>query len=552
MARLKMKLNAYICVSILGHIKSRILFYSVFIFLFAACEKFLHEEKISIGKITNYEQLKVAAGGVYGILKKTFFGDRFYFYNANLKGDDLGPFTGGHYASYYKNYNCAGSNMIYSFSDEIYYLYKLMYQAIASANNIICQYDLATLKDLPTKEILGEMYLIRAYCYFKLTRTYGQVPLIDNIDIDYNVPRPSFTEIYEFIENDLKTAMRLLPENNASARIPFVTPHRGSAKAILAEVYLSWAGYPCSDESKYTLAAKEAGETIDSSTYFGLGLVNDFAYLWDKPHFYNCESVFSLYTTNVETADLLEVWGNIYSGWYGNSVSSNFSWYLDPGLNVETFFYRTEINFFNMFPSGYRKDITFYTTIYVPQDEALADTGYVHIDITGTCDRIAYRKFYYDATIRDINQTWEGGTSVIERNFFIGTTRAYLFRYAHTLLTYAEAIARSEQPDEKAYECVNEIRRRAHHLDLYTVSVYDLQSGLSPETFADSVVWERAWELAGEPEGRWFDLVRLEMVEDLPNLRNPGEGEPPSAFDKSEYFFPIHTRDQNLDPNLSE
>jgi hypothetical protein len=77
-----------------------------------------------------------------------------------------------------------------------------------------------------------------------------------------------------------------------------------------------------------------------------------------------------------------------------------------------------------------------------------------------------------------------------------------------------------------------------------------LPIGLSAEAFADSVVWERAWELCGEPEGRWFDLVRLEMVENLPKLRYSDEVDPPITFDKSAYFFSIPTSDTILNHNL--
>ncbi len=517
-----------------------------------SCEDLLHEEEISIGEIQNYDQLLLASGGVYGVLAESFFGGygRYCFYNANLKGDDLRAFPGGNYASYY-NSSCVPQST-FSYSSEIYYLWKSMYQTIASANNILVQYDLSALHDKATKELLGEIYFIRAYCYFKLTRVYGQIPLIDNIDISYNTPKPTFKQIYEFIEHDLKTAMQLLPENNILARKPFVTPNRGSAKAVLAEVYLSWAGYPCRDRTKYELATKEAGETIDSAQYFGIALLDDFSWLWDKEHFFNAESVFSIFTTSPENSTLLETWANIYCGWYNNSASFNYTLYLNPNLKIETFFYSSEINFFNTYPPGYRKEITFYTNIYVPiiyPIDPEIDTGYFHITTISSCDRVAYRKFYYDAVMKDIDQYY-GDNNFLTRNFYIGTTRAYLFRYAHTLLTYAEASARAGVPNQKSYECINMIRRRAHNVDIYSPSVYDLQSGLSPEVFADSVVWERAWELAGEPEGRWFDLVRLEMVEDLPNLRHPQEGSPPESFDKSAYFFPPLAEDTKLNPNL--
>jgi hypothetical protein len=98
------------------------------------------------------------------------------------------------------------------------------------------------------------------------------------------------------------------------------------------------------------------------------------------------------------------------------------------------------------------------------------------------------------------------------------------------------------------------IRRRANHLDIHTPSAFDLQQGMSPETFADSVILERAWELAGEPEGRWFDLVRLEMVEDLPQLRNTTTGDFPdnNIITKKDYYFPIPKEDIILNPALGD
>ena len=517
----------------------------------------MHEENTSIGEITNYDQLLLATGGVYGMLSESFFGDRYNYYPANIKGDDLTGYQGSYY-TYYYDIVCSPFPRDYTYSDatdEIHILWKKMYQTIASANNIICQFDVSTLEDGAVSELLGENYLIRAFCYFRLTRTYGQIPLIVNIDIDYSIPKPLFKEIYELIESDLKTAKKLLPENNSSARVPFVTPHKGTAKALLSELYLSWAGYPCRDETKYALAAKEAGEVIDSADYFGFSLMDDFADLWDESHYLNSESVLTLYNGNSALSGVEEAWSNIYSGWYGNSASNG--WYINPGLNIETFFYATEINFFNNFPSDYRKEITFYTDIYVPNfpyiTDANPDTGYIHIDTVGACDRVAYRKFYYDATLKEITHVFEGATTGTVRDFFIGSTKAYLFRYAHTLLTFAEASARSGLLSPKAYECINQIRRRAHQFDLYTTSVYDLQPGLSPEAFADSVVWERAWELAGEPEGRWFDLIRLEMVEDLPVLRDPDEGGPPSyPVTKDDYFFTIPEGEQYLNPDIAE
>ncbi len=528
----------------------RITIIFLLLLLAVGCEKILHTEDTSIGEIEDYDGLLSAAGGVYGKLTKTV--REITFYKVNLKGDDLN-FYDPNYEEYYTNEpHCAEDRVI---SMETAYTWRRLYQVIASANNILCQFEPDSTNGGPINEVLGEIYLIRAYCYFRLTRTYGRIPLVVNTDISYTLPKPSFGEIYEFIEGDLKTAGNLLPENNNSARIPYVTPHRGVAKAILAELYLNWAGYPVKDISKYTLAAREAGGVIDNAEFYGFGLMDDFADLWDRAHLYNTESVLTIFGADPASSTILDEVNIAYTGLaYSDQSFCNRSTIMEtPDLPcVWLWFYAAEINFFNNYPRGYRKEVTFLTNIYVPDEYPYypqIDTGYFHINTVSTCSRIAYRKFFYDPFVADTMQ--------FDRSkyfsLYFGDQKVYLFRFTHTMLTYAEAMARSGQLNGQAYECVNRIRRRARQLDLYSPSAYDLPQGLSPEAFADSVVWERAWELCGEPEGRWFDLVRLEKVEDLPQLRHPEEGGPPyTAITKSYYFFSIPAGDQNLNPNLGD
>ncbi len=516
----------------------KILLFTLMVLFFTNCQKILHPEDISIGKIQNYNQLVSATNGLYGALANAISDNNFY--TPNLKGDDL---TAGNpdYDSYYiQNANCfqATNYSFYSAS----YNWASFYSAIVSANNILKQYNLAQLKDKLTKQALGEIYLIRAYCYFRLTRVYGQIPIIKNIDISYTSTKATYTEMYSFIENDLKLAMGLLPVNNSSARVPYITVHRGTAKAILAELYLNWGGYPIKDISKYGLAAKEAGESIDSASYFGFGLLNDFANVWDSSHIMNSESVFSVYFAKLANLSINVSVSHIpYSGL--NCLGLLQTSANSP--NMALFYFTSEVNFFNNYPPGYRKEITFFKTIYVPNNGGGTKTGYLHIDKVSTCNRIEYRKFYYQC-----NEDKNASTTNV--CWLEGIPRVYIFRFAQTMLTYAEGIARSGQPDAKAYDCINQIRRRAHQLDLNSPSAFDLSPGLSPSAFADSVVQERACELSGEPEGRWFDLVRLEMVEDLPKIRNPKEGGPPSVFDKSVYFSPIPATDTILNPNMEK
>jgi len=516
----------------------------IWIFSICSCENLFHPEEISIGDIKNYNELITATGGVYGKLAAAF--TESYVYMVNLKGDDINN-NAPNYNGYYGTYEYCWEERYYD--EKTYTTWELFYSTVASINNILVQFEQKANLDKPTREVLGEIYFLRAYCYFRLTRTYGEIPFIENNDISYTIAKSSYTRVYEFIEQDLLQAMKLLPSNNTSSRIPYETPHRGTAKILLTEVYLSWAGYPVKDFSMYTFAAREAEEVIDSSGYFGFELMQDFANLWDKDHLYNSEIAFALYYMSPSQTQETGLLNTTYGG-RSYEYSNEQCFMTDPEspfLCLVSFC--AEVNFYNLFPSNYRKNLTFFSTIYVPSEYYPLDTGYIHIEFVNPCNRIGYRKFLYDPYKIPVNQFYETDDSSF---FYFGNPRIYIFRFAQTLLTYAEAAARSGRLNEKAYECVNMIRRRANNVDIHSPSVYDLQPGLSPEAFADSVVWERAWELAGEPEGRWFDLVRLEMVEDLPNLRHPQEGGPPETFDKSAYFFPVPEGDIDLNPNLGE
>jgi hypothetical protein len=528
------------------------------VLLNSSCEKLLHTEEFSIGKIESYEHLITASQGVYGC-----FNDLMNYegtYRPNLNGDDLSHQHQGLFSYYGKS--CSQNSYFDPGTDQVW---QKAFKTIASINNILNQFNADEEQNERITNILGELYLIRGYCYFRLTRTFGQIPLISNININFNLEKSSFEAIYHFIESDLKMAMNLLPESNFSARIPYVTPHRGTAKAILAEVYLNWAGYPCNNYQKYELSAKEAGETIDRAGFFGFNLVEDFSLLWDSSNQDIDEGVFCVYLPEYVWffKNSSQLGSNHFSYlYYGmgekyscNLFSTKAPFLLGPNsLDISINYFSSELNFFNNYPSSYRKGITFFTTIYVPPEFKTSrpelDTGYININTLDKCDRVGYRKFYFNPVTIDFKDL--DNTFPIFGLYYIydGNLKIYLFRYAQTLLTYAEATARSGQLNSKAYECLNQVRRRAHHLDLYTPSNFDLQPGLSPETFTDSVIWERAWELCGEPEGRWFDLVRLEMVEELPDLRYKQEGGPPDIFDKSVYFFPIPAKDTLLNPGL--
>jgi hypothetical protein len=183
-----------------------------------------------------------------------------------------------------------------------------------------------------------------------------------------------------------------------------------------------------------------------------------------------------------------------------------------------------ELRFFEEFPAGPRKNVTFRTEFglgatKIPWQQSLTKHPY-------------YQKWYIKGNVL---------TSTI-------SLPSVMMRYAHVLTIYAEAKARSETgPDQLAYDALNQVRLRGWVAGTKPLSPAD---GLSAEQFADEVVQERAWEFACE-RTRWFDLVRLEKVEWANARKDPNDLQPIRAITKDDYWLPLPYTDTSINPNLN-
>ena len=356
----------------------------------------------------------------------------------------------------YRNLNALNAN---DSDQSILAVWKIMYQSIANANVIIG--NLGNAVNIPEENlnaIEGQAKFIRAFCYFYLVRWFGEVQLTDyenQTDIE-NLPQSSVAEVYASIIENLKDAEEKLPVRFDEKG----KPTKGAAKALLAKVYLTMAGWPLEETSNYALARDKAKEVMDLKIY---SLEGNFADLWmQKNRLSNTEFIFAFYgsienngasSSHMHTAS--RHWGNDENGW-GD--------------------FHSETRFFNAFPDGPRKDASF-TTVFA-DGKTFEDAGVEP----------------YIAKYRDAGQTVGDG----------GEGFNVLLRYADMLLVYAEAANMAEGgPSQMALDAVNEVRLRA--------GLDKLEPGLSQTDFDKAVIAERNWELAFEMN-RWFDLVRKKMV----------------------------------------
>ncbi|HJT73363.1 MAG TPA: RagB/SusD family nutrient uptake outer membrane protein, partial [Chitinophaga sp.] len=223
------------------------------------------------------------------------------------------------------------------------------YKTIQSTTNIINNYG--QVKDGTTatiNAIVGEASFLRALSYYWLTRLWGDVPIIpsENYSPDYlTLKKSSPADVYKLIEADLARAEEMVPNTKRDPG----RPNKGSVKALLADVYLTEAGWPLKDQSKYALAAAKAKEVIDNKSTYNFDLYQDgFLKIFAGG---TKEDVFTLFTRGQ--------WST-YNSFYGlSTMPENEGGWSD-------FF--SELNFFNDFPAGSRKDATFSTQFVVNGD----------------------------------------------------------------------------------------------------------------------------------------------------------------------------------------
>ncbi|MBX2922845.1 MAG: RagB/SusD family nutrient uptake outer membrane protein [Chitinophagaceae bacterium] len=385
-----------------------------------------------------------------------------------------------------------------SFNARSVALWNGCYKTIQSSNNIINNYATTAGNEDNIKQIVGEAYFLRAFSYYYLVRFWGKIPIITtevySPDL-LTVARNEITDVYKLIEEDLNKAKDMIGNTKlSSGRI-----NKGTVLAYLADVCLTQTGWPVKNSAKAAEAAGYAKQVMDNKATYGFdlyqgGFLKMFA--GGTP-----EEVFALQTDGNVTE-------NLFYGQSGQPVDID-------GWND----FQSEINFFIDFPAGERKDATFLTSV----EKNGQTIQWQNFELKHPY----YKKFW----IQDGNAyTYHSKNPII------------LMRYAEVLLIYAEAQARSANPDASAYNAINAVRQRA--------GLGNLTAGLNSDDFIKAVIQERAWEFAAEWH-RWFDIVRAEIVQEANANRHANEisliGNP---GDQSKWLLPIPAGDASINPNL--
>lgn len=164
-------------------------------------------------------------------------------------------------------------------------LYRMPYEAINRANLAIERLpglaDRQIVSENKKNELIGQAYFFRALSYFYLVKEFGckdgeaedgangGVPLVLEVystadPVTVEKPRAPIADVYKQIEADLLEAIKVLPNKtfyNNGSRIT-----KPAAQALLASVYLQWAGYPVQNTAMYAEAAKMAEAVINGGS----------------------------------------------------------------------------------------------------------------------------------------------------------------------------------------------------------------------------------------------------------------------------------------------
>jgi starch-binding outer membrane protein, SusD/RagB family len=373
--------------------------------------------------------------------------------------------------------------------------------AIYQANNVLANYDHVNTTDDVKHQAAGQAYFLRAWGYYNLVRTFGPVPVIlAPQTADYRPQRDSVSKVYEAIVSDLQMAKSWLP---ASFDGQPGKANQFAARALLADVYLTMAGWPLNQTQYYALSALEADTVITKGSY---NLSTPYA---------------QVFTTNNSPESIFALQFNVGGGLPQRSYGASSVPLDESALNGDGGWddYYPEINFYLNAPVCSRTDATFYTTLKILQPDKKT---YKLVPWNGGthANHPYYKKFRAGLNGDGVKET---DTSILAIN--PSTNKDLdIIRYPMVLLDYAEASAMSGGgPTGDGYAAINQVRNRA--------GLPPLTGGLTQQAFRDSVVHERAYEFAGEFGIRWFDIVRLQLLPQVIAARaaSPLENEIPGS-----------------------
>jgi hypothetical protein len=380
---------------------------------------------------------------------------------------------------------------------------------IARANKLICNIDSVTDNTLTTDEqerYRAESKIFRAMVYFDMVRLWGDLPLIiteagditsetiGEVYPEYFPEQSSELEIYQQIEKDLLEAIPYVQDNNPADKTLFT---KSVAHTLLAKVY---AEKPLRDYAKVM-------QYCDAVTADGFDLVNDFSDLFGM-NADNTDAKMRNTKESILEAQFFPGSGNWCTWMFGRDLvnwDSNFTWakWVTPSRDLIKAF-QTEGDVVR-----FEQSVVYY--------------------------KCTWSNYYPADNYPFMYKCRSANSSIIK------------YRYADVLLLKAEALIMGSTPNlGGAADIIDKIRKRAG------LSTLNSSVKSSKDTMLEALLKERRLELAFEGQ-RWFDLVRLDKIEEIMNAvyaKDSGRKTQVYKFNRDSYRLPVPQAVIDQNPNL--
>lgn len=473
--------------------------------LFSACNKFLDTKPEDFVTPENYfnteADLDRALNGVYnrlidnwgrmysrGLYSYLNISDEFFYKNVSVNNLRVLDFDAGQL--------------------DVGKLWEVAYQGIDRANLLLENVNKPKMDETKRNAIKGQALFLRAYFYFVLVDNYGGVPLklsSTTSPTAPNLPRSSVAQVYAAIVEDMKAAEPLVSDISAYTNNERVTTT--VVQAMLARVYLTMAGEPLKDVSKYTDALSYADKVINSGKHsLNLSYSNIFInHSKDVNEAQECLWEIGMYGNQQGTAQL--------AGGVGieNGVECP-----DDNIGYSGGAVHPTARLFNLFEAADQR-----------RDWAIAPYRYVNAG--GTITKTAFTPAQvYERTAGKWRREYE---TQVPKNRLYNSTNFPVVRYADVLLMKAEAENALNGPVPAAYEAINQVRRRGYGKPIHAADpAVDLPAGLGSADFLSHLQDERARELCFEGM-RKHDLVRWGLyVSKMQSLATEVNSTAPAAW----------------------
>ena len=392
--------------------------------------------------------------------------------------------------------------------DNIDITWQQFYSVINSCNLILKKVPAIDFKNGADKNlILAQAYSMRAFCYFAMTKTWGDL-IIHEDAIEGALPEQLFKErssqsaVFDLIKNDIKSALDLYPNTTVdNSRSMWSKP---ATLVLKADVYL-WTGKLLGGGQQDFRTALDALEEINKNDF----MLIEYKDIFDYGNKGNQEIVFSVRFDEIESGINFYrlMWMN------ANAVPGDVS---DEIRN-------------KIFPIGEGQGIIVGSQIIRDQfitEDTRRDATFLEIYSKDT--ETGQPKYYSNIILKGQGLTKDG-----YRHF---CSDVIIYRYADILLLTAEAKnALNMDPTSE----INEIRKRAYK-DKYKQHIFT--KGTQAEN-DKAILKERLLEFAFEGK-RWWDLIRFDAAFELVPSLNSFNG------NKAKLLFPISMKTLSLEPKV--